>query len=397
MTQQHWWNPGIVDMPSMTVGSGVSGGFVRVEWGSISFAPNSFADEPPVKANISLDWGLDSANTLHIFDGEIYRRQYTNKAILYDIFEPEYDTKLLDEGVAPKDLETDEDEVVAKPLIIGTVTHMEPQRTGLTTEQKYYLPDVASGTLNWYDDGVLINDNWTYSEGIASRSIDIVGTTTLSATGTMTTLADVFAWAADRMGLDFVNVHSGDVSINYVAYSQELLLDFLDHISFYCGYQYTIKNDVLYLIDMTQANGEQDISEFDFVEITYDWPMPIKKYTATWTIKTADADTVTLIDEEKKVEIFTDNPIGDEKTVTIYDETVEAVTAKMNAIAAREAAVSISLSLPLDRLPNIGEKITFTDRKQQHNISGHLFVRSYSLNYSSKTLDLQGDGEITFS
>lgn len=395
MAQQYWWKPGIVSMPSMTVGSGIKGGFVRVDWGSISFAPNSYAAEPPPKATVELDWGIDSSNTLHIFDGEIYRRKYTNKSIDYDVFEPEYDTKALTEGVDVKSEVDDPDVDAYQPLIIGTVTYMTPQRTGLDTEQKYYMPDFA--TYDFFDSGVLINDNWTIAGGYAERSIDIVGGLTISGTGSMTTLNDVFSWAATQMGLGYENIHGGDVALNCVINSQMLMVDLLDTLAYYCCYQFYIKNDIIYLVDMNQDNGQQEIEEFDFVEISYEWPMPTKKYSASWSLSKFEVETTSLVDDPQKIEYFTPNPVGDETTVTPYDESITDVTAKIVAIAAQDAKVKISLSLPLDRLPSVGEKITFTDRKQAHNISGYLRVRSYSLNYGSKTLDITGNGEITFS
>jgi len=392
---QYWWKPGIISMPSMTVGAGVKGGFAKVEWGNIAFAPNSFVAEPPKKASVDLDWGLDSANTLHIFDGEIYRRGYTNREINYDIFEPEYDTKALSEGVDVKAESEDPDVEVAQPLVIGTVVYMAPQRTGLDTEEKYYMPDFA--TYDFFDDGVLINDNWTVAGGYAERSVAIVGALTISGTGNMTTLHDVFSWAAGEMGLNYVNVHGGDVALNCVITGQQLMVDLLDKLAFYCNYRFYIKNDTLYLVDMNQDNGEQEIEEFDFVEISYEWPMPVKKYSAAWTLQKFNASTSSLIADEKKVEHYTDNPVGDEVSITPYDQTIADVTEKIEAIAAQAAKVIISLSLPLDRLPSIGEKISFTDRKQAHNITGYLRVGSYSINYSSKTLDITGDGDITFS
>jgi hypothetical protein len=395
MTQQYWWKPGVVSLPSMSVGSGVKGGFVRVAWGSISFAPDSYASEPPAKATVDLEWGLDSSDTIHIFDGEIYRRSYTNKSINYDIFEPEYDTKALTEGVAVKNEIGDPDVTAFEPLLIGTVNYVAPQRTGLNTEEKYYMPDFA--TYDFFDDGVLINDNWTIGATYAERTVAIVGTLTISGTGNMVTLNDVFTWAATEMGLSYENIHGGDVALNCVVTSQMLMVDLLDTLAYYCSYQFYIKNDTIYLVDMNQDNGEQEIEEFDFVEIQYTWPMTIKKYSSAWTLKEFDATTTTLIDDPQEVEYFTDNPVGDKVTITAYDQTVDDVTTKIEAIAAQDAKVVIALSLPLDRLPAIGEKITFIDRKQSHNITGYLRVRSYSLNYSSKTLDLSGNGEITFA
>ena len=395
MAQQYWWKPGVVSLPSMTVGSGVKGGFVKVDWGSISFAPNSYSSEPPPKATVDLNWGLDSSNTIHIFDGEIYRRGYSNKSIDYDIFEPEYDTKALDEGTDVKSEVTDPDVDVVQPLIIGTVEYMAPQRTGLDTEEKYYMPDFA--TYDFFDDGVLVNENWTVAGGYAEGSVSVVGTLTISGTGNMTTLNDVFNWAATEMGLSYSNIHGGDVALNCVVTSQMLMVDLLDALAYYCCYQFYIKSDTIYLVDMNQDNGEQEIEEFDFVEIKYAWPMPRKQYSAAWTLKKFDPTTVTVIDDPQEVEHFTDSSVGDDVTITPYDQTVDDVTAKIEAIAEQDTKVIIELSLPLDRLPSIGEKISFTDRKQSHNITGYLRVRSYSLNYSSKTLDLSGNGEITFA
>jgi hypothetical protein len=207
----------------------------------------------------------------------------------------------------------------------------------------------------------------------------------------------VFTWAATEMGLGYENIHGGDVALNYVASSQMLMVDFLDAIAYYCSYQFYIRDDTIYLIDMDQDNGEQTIEEFDFVEISYEWPMAIKKYSAAWTLRKFDATSVSLIADEKEVEYFTDNPLGDEVSITVYDQTVDDATTKITAIAAQDAKVVISLSLPLDRLPAIGEKIEFSDRKQAHNIAGYLRVRTYSINYSANTLDIKGNGEIVFS
>jgi hypothetical protein len=273
---------------------------------------------------------------------------------------------------------------------------MPLQRTGLTSEEKYYMADFAS--YSFFDDGVLIDDNWTIGATYAERSVAIVGTLTVTGTGNMTTLDDVFAWATGEMSLGYVNVHGADVALNCGASSQMQMVDFLDAISYYCGYQFYIKDDVLYLVDMSQDNGEQEIEEFDFVNISYEWPMPTKKYSASWSVSEFDATDVTLVSADREVEHFpTDTPVGDEVSITPYDQTVADVTTKIEAIAARDAQVVIALSLPLDRLPSIGEKISFSDRKQSHTITGYLRVRSYSINYSAKTLDIKGTGEITFA
>ena len=84
----YWWEPAITKMPDMSLKRADRGGFVRVSWGSIGFAPNAFTGEPPAKAQIALDWGLVSSSLLHFFDGTIVRRGLANREGTYDLYEP---------------------------------------------------------------------------------------------------------------------------------------------------------------------------------------------------------------------------------------------------------------------------------------------------------------------
>ena len=386
--QQYWWAPGIVSMPAMSIGTGTGGGYARVTWGSIGFAPNAFIGPPPSPATISLDWGIVSSSVLHIFDGSIILRAYTSSEISYDLYEPVFDTKLLAEGTD----ETGED--VVQPLVIGTVNYMTPQRTGDDTLQRYYMPNFAS--YHFYDDGVLIDDHWAISGGYAERYINLVGSLSISGTGNMTTVSDVFAWAATRLGVAFVDVHGADTPLNCAVSSQQLLVDFLDKIAYYAGYQFTISDNVLTLVSVQQDNGEQTLDKYDSVSLTYSWPMPVKSYTANWTTRIFDAEAESLIDDDQEVIHYTGSTMGDEVTLSVYDEDPADVTDKITAIATMAQRVQVSLSLPLDQLPNIGEKINFVDRKLSHNISGYMRVRKYDLDYRGKKLNIQGVGEITF-
>ena len=387
----YWWEPAITKMPDMSLKRADRGGFVRVSWGSIGFAPNAFTGEPPAKAQIALDWGLVSSSLLHFFDGTIVRRGLINREGTYDLYEPEYDTKLLDEG-------TDESgNTVYKPLVMGTVNHMSPQRTGTDTEYRYYKPDFA-GTPNYYDDGVLIPDHWTdHGDGTISRSVALVGTLTMSGTGNKATLADLFSWAATRMGLTLKNVHGADEEINCVAYNQDLLVNYLDKVVYYCGYMFYVLDDVICLVSMDNDNGEQTVDKRD-VEVEYQWQMPVKKYTATWTTKVFNPATVQLDDEEHEYIKYPDHAVGEEVVINnLYDELEAKVQSRIDAIAARDVLVRVKLALPLDQLPPPGEKIIFTDSKGNNDISGYFRVMGRTINHASKTLDVEGDGEITFA
>jgi len=456
----YWWKPAIVSMPTMTLSLADRGGMLKIEWGDIAFAPDAFVGEPPGKADISLDWGLDSSRSIHLFDGTIIKRGWTDENIPYDLYEPEHAEKVLDEGMdeqntlditacasyaggaktqmttrTPHGLSADKEifvqdttdynggivvdsivsitefvveiaftstqtgvcsaNVVSRPLVIGTVEHMTPQRTGQASEEKYYFPDFASA--DYYDGGVIINDHWTDNgDGTVSRSLSIVDGLTKSGTGNMTTLADVFTWAAARMGLTLSNLHGADVPVNRVIYENRLLVDFLDALAYYCGYMCWILDGVLYLVDRDQDNGVQVISEADRVEKTYAWKMPVKQYTAEWTQRKFDAAAVELVDDERRVVKYMGNSIGEKVALSeVFDETITDVAARIDAISARDAMPTIKLSLPLDRIPCPGQRLEFSDTKGSCNITGYLRMCKYSINYKSKTLAIEGPGAIT--
>jgi len=399
-----WWEPKVIEMPSLELSRSNQGGYQKPSWGQVSFAPDTYTGRPPRKATVSLDWGLTYSGAIHIFDGTIFLRRYTTQQLVYDIFEPEYEIELLAEG-----LDTEDNDVV-QPLVAGSVEHMFPQRTGSDTEQRYYLPDftgsIGSG-INAYDDGVLINDSWTDNgDGTVSRSVDLVGQLTFSGTGNMTTLIEVFDWACGELGLTLDDsLADADVAIDAVITSQQYVLDFLDSLSWYCDHGFYVREGTLYLISNDVDNGSQAIGlgegDFDPINITYEWPQPVKKISAKWQTRYAkvDEDGSRIESQDHEVEVFSEfTAIGTEESVSkVYNFDETKVKSKLQSLIDRANLPQISLEIPLYRLPAYGERIDFVDLVNINPATGYVRCREVSLNYQNKSAHIKGDGEVTFT
>jgi len=391
-------------MPSLELSRASNGGYQKPSWGQISFAPDTYTGEPPRKAEISLDWGMTYSGSIHIFDGTIFLRKSTTQVLNYDIFEPEYEIDLLEEGT---DINGDE---TTQPFVIGRVEHMTPKRTGNDTERRYYLPDfsgsIGSG-IDVYDDGVLINDSWTDNgDGTVSRSVNIVGELTFSGTGNNTTLIEVFEWACDKLGLTLNDKFAATgVEVDAVIINQQYVLDFLDGIAWYCDHGFYIREGILYLISNDSDNGSQAIGlgegEFDPINITYEWPQPVKKISAEWQTRYAkvDEDGSRIESENHEVEVFSEfTAIGvEQSTSRIYNFDETKVGSKLQAIMDRANLPIISIEIPLYRLPIYGERIDFIDLVNINPATGYVRCRDVSLNYENKSASIRGDGEVIFS
>lgn len=398
-----WWEPKVIDLPSMDMGSSNQGGYMKPSYGQITFAPDTYIDGPPRKATVDLNWGLDYANSIKIFNGTIILRKYTTQELIYDIFEPEMETKLLETGT---DTEGNE---VNLPLVLGTVTHMSPQRTGDKSEQKYYFPDfngsIGDG-VDAFDDGVQINDNWTDNgDGTVSRSVDLVGELTFSGTGNKTGIIDLFDWACNNLEKLTLNSKiAKNTDLDCVITSQQYIIDFLDKISWYCDHGFYILNNILYLIHNDSDNGIQEVALSDGditpVKFTYHWAQPIKKYTAEWSTRYAKTDKngSRIESENYETKAFSEySTIGIEKKVSkVYNEANSKVKSRLKAILERENKPTIEVELPLFRLPRYGERINFTDKLNVNPVAGFVHCREFNLDYAAKTVILKGDGEINF-
>ncbi|GBC62482.1 hypothetical protein DENIS_3454 [Desulfonema ishimotonii] len=400
MTTRKFWNASILSLPSLELRSNADGGYISGNYGSVTFAPDAFSGAPPLKLDVDLRFGITSATAFLIYKGSLLLREYKPLEITYDVWEPERTEKLLDEG-------TDEngDDCVL-PLVIGTVNHMNPQRTGSDTTNTYHRPDFYGeiGT-DWhaYDDGVLIDDNWTDNgDGTITRSVDIVGELTFSGTGNITNIGQLFKWACDRLSLTFQNLHGGDIPLDCVITSQEILISFLERVAWYCGYIFYLYEDegvdVLRLVSLDQNNGVSYIEQFDAVSITYSWSdSRIKSYSAQWTVREAADGAIQEREIERKV-FGQSAVVGEELELPyVFNEDPELVETRLDWILAYEEKPVVQMDIPLIRMPQPGEEVWFSDRRIQVDAVGSMRITNINLNYKEKSVTLQGRGDVTIT
>jgi len=398
-----WWAPQVISMPSLEMRRSRHGGYMKPSWGRVGFAPDTYPSGPPRKAQIDLHWGLSFSGSVRLFDGTIVLRSMSTEQINYDIFEPQFEQKLLAQGVDIKNNDVD------LPLVIGDVVHVNPQRTGQASEQRYYLPDFAGfigSGINAYDDGVLINDSWTDNEdGTVSRSVNLVGELTFSGTGNKATMLDVFSWACSELGLSLDSDLARDVELDCVITSQQYVIDFLDELAWYCDHGYYILDGVLHLISNNDDNGSQRIGlgegEMDPVQVSYSWPQPVKKMSARWQTRHAvtDSDGSRIESEDHDVELFSEfNIVGtDENVSRVYNTDTDVIRERLQVLLDRMNMPRIEIEIPLYRLPRYGERIDFTDEVSVIQAEGYVRCREYSLDYKAKTVRVIGDGEVTYT
>ena len=397
MATLYHWKKGIINLPTLELRPD-TGGYITAKWGSLSVIPDMFNGPPKQKLNVALAYGQAYYVSIPLFSGTVLLKSYTKKSLEYEIYQPEITIKMLPDGV------DENSETIQIPLAVGTVTHMKLQRTGTVGIYKYYQPDFA-GSLgtDWhiYDDGVQIDDHWTDNgDGTMTRSVAIIGVATASGTGNKTDLEDVFTYGATRLGVDLVSPHDADINIDHVFYEDEFITDVLGGVAWYAGYQWYFGEDpetedvTLVLYDVEDQNGESNITGFDYVYLTYSWPDRIKTLSAEVTTYTYDEEHV------ETLKLDGDYPMaGQEQTLEfVYSEDSTRVATQLDWHLAYLQKPWVEVQLPFLRMPQHGEKVTFSDyRKQSVKVEDGVFrIEEISLNPKGRLMTLSGRADITF-
>jgi hypothetical protein len=398
MADLYRWQKGIRSLPSLELRRTV-GGYITAKWGSLVLIPDIFGGPPKEKCDVSLTYGQAFYVSIPLFSGTVLLRSYSRDRLEYEIYQPEIETMLLDAGV------DEAAEAVPIPLICGTVAHMQPQRTAdVSGKMTYYLPDFAGalGTdWHFYDDGVLIDDSWADNgNGTISRSVNIVGTLTASGTGTMTDIGDLFAYAATRLSVELVSPHDADIPIDHCFTSNEYVTDVLGKVSWYAGYQYYFGKDyesgdrTMTLIAADEQNGESEVEKTDFQYVNYSWPNRVK-------ILTANVTTYTASDEETETLTLygASSVAGREETLSdVYSENATRVQTQAAWHLAYLEKPLVEIRMPFLRMPQHGEKVTFTDTTKAGVIvtDGYFHIEDISLSPKDRIMTLKGRGTLTF-
>ena len=254
-----WWEPAIIGLDTVQRRLKRNyGGLLDLSWGSIAFAPDVFAADwpPPTSIPITLKWGKDDTTAVSLVVGTAHLTKVTRDEIEYEIYPPNYDADTLDSApdFTDENGNTETDRVY--PRAFGRVTHRRPLRVGDTTTYTYhkgYLAGTLGGDWFVYDDGVDVTANATDNgDGTFSLSAAPVGEVTVSGTGELATLVDIFSWAAGKLGLALDTTYARNPSpeVGFWLANQMKLVDLLDELSSFFSHFFYISDGTLYLVDM---------------------------------------------------------------------------------------------------------------------------------------------------
>jgi hypothetical protein len=372
----------------------------------MSVVPDAFGGPPKEKMDVNLRFGIGGwAYTVPLFDGTVVLQNYSRTALDYEIYQPEIKTKFLAEGTDT------EGNTVPIPLPVGDVAYMPLQRTGTDTEWRYYRPDFAGvlGT-DWhlYDDGVTIDGSWTENgDGTMSRSVSIIGELTASGTGSITDIAGLAEYAADRLGVAFISPHSGDVPVDHAFSADAYLIDVLGKVAWYCGYYYYFDEDPgtkerqLVLISADDQHGESDVTEFEYEYCRYTWPDRIKSYAAEVATRVADSSQSNGIREDVSnlLEYGQFPMVGAELTLSdVYSSDSDRVRTQLLWHLSYFEKPFVEIRMPLEYKPRHGEKITFRDTTKPGVIvnSGTFYISEISLSPKESKMTIGGRGDVLF-
>jgi hypothetical protein len=396
MAQLWNWEKGIISLPSLELRPD-TGGYITAKWGSLVLIPDLFGGVPKQKCEVKLDYGQAYYVSIPLFSGTILLKTYTREQLEYEIYQPEITVKLLDEG-------TDhEGKTVPIPLVIGTVNHMRPQRTGTDVEWKFYKPDFAGAIgTDWhlYDDGVSIDTQWTDNlDGTISRSVGIVGELTASGVGNMTDIHDLFVYGAERLDADLVSPHDADIELDHCFATNEYITDILGKVCYYAGYRFYFGKDfetgdrTMTLIAADDQNGESELTQYEYQTVTYTYPDRIK---------TLSCEITSYTPEEVKTTLSVDGDFqmaGQENTLSdVFSTDHEKVLTQLNWHLAYLQMPVVEIKMPFVRMPQHGEKITFSDyRKPGVKVdAGVFFIEEISLSPKERIMTLKGRGDVLF-
>lgn len=391
----YFWDAQIVSISRFDLQHGDSGGLVRPTKGSISLTPDLSFTSGTIRVYWS-DSGDDTALTL-VYTGYMLRTSITTTAVGYKIYEQQYGVDLLDDGV------DETGETVVVPMATGSVTHRTPQRTGTGTEYRYYKSGI-NGTkhTHWhcYDDGVDICANVTETAttgtGTFTLSVAPVGEVTVSGTGTVTDLDEWMAWACARLGYTYSGTLGKNPSpaLDFWADTQTPLATMIDQVAGYCNHIiYDDEAGTMRLVDRDANNGSRTVDEFGFFEAPLSEPNPIKLMRAAWTTRKKAAQVAVLQEERHEITVTGPVEVGQEITITAYNESEALVRAAMETLMSSWTQSRGEIVMPIgERLILPGQLVTWTDDQHPTPISVAIRARRLSYDFEQETVTVSGEG-----
>lgn len=408
-----YWVEKIIDISPLQFRlNNLYGGHVKASFGDVSLALDTFDDigiwPPPESADVSVVF-VDSSGSRHnLFSGSMMIQRLSRDGIEYQFYGETYNGEmLLDEGSGYSDQE-DETNEVAFPRAFGEVKYMKAVRlpdiedTGNQAYCNGYLAGDAGVDWFVYDDGVDITSH-VENEGDGTFEINHltlpIGEVTVSGTGELETIADVFEWAGLKLG---VTVDTSGVSafdLSYWAESQQVLIDFLDQIAAYCAKIFYIQDGTLYLMDMESTNGDDiDMDENEFFPASIAYQTPVSIIKSEWITRAPVEENIGVYVKDTKNEVsipgYCDD--GSEMTIEPYQTKKADVKAALAKILSYATSKRWEASIPLETtFPAPGQRITAIDMSMGKQIAIDMQVRDLEYDFSGGKIMISGDGVIS--
>jgi hypothetical protein len=304
-------------------------------------------------------------------------------------------------------------DMVPIPRALGAVYYAKCLRlpddgSSRPTYHNGYIAGSNGTDWNVFDDGVNIDANVVDNgDDTFSLTASPVGEVTISGTGQIATLSELYTWASatERLALSYSHSASLEASpspsISYWWDSQSLLIDVLSDISAYFRHLFYESGANLIAVEMSNANGTRSLVDgYDwFKDYYYEDPAPTSLIRAAWTHRNAVEETIGKYVKDTEVEETQESgyPYGAEDSVTPYQYTRANVSAALADLLTYALKTQVHLQIPVtDDLPVPGEQITFTDTDNfQQNLSVTMFCRNIRYDFENDTVEISGDGVLT--
>ena len=381
----------------------------EAEWNTSEVAYGDPSTWPPPREIFVKQYFTESDESalVILFDGVGHRAGFGDKSVRYELYGRRY-TKQFLSTVTDYNSET-----VPIPRALGAVYYAQVLRLPDDgSSRPTYHNGYLSGTngVNWsvFDDGVNIDanvvDNGDDTFGLAATP---VGEVTITGTGAIETLSELFTWATAESRLALSYAYSASLesspspSISYWADSQTLLIDMLSQISSYFRHLFYESGSNLVAVEMSKTNGTRSLIDgYDwFKESDYEDPPPTSLIRASWTQRNAVEETIGKYVKDEPVEETQDSdyPYGSEASATPYQYTRNAVSTSLTSLLAYNLKTQVNLKMPVtDNLPVPGEQITFTDTDNfEQDLDVTMFCRNIRYDFENDTVEISGDGVLT--
>lgn len=402
---ENFWDGNVMDFTPISFKlSEVHGGYCKMGFGSMSLSNDVFdspEDWPPPRTfSVKVEYTPDTeANAEILFAGTAFRSKWDRESITYDLYGDDYAVDLLEE------LEDYNGDTVPMPRAFGQIQHQAclrlPDVSGAPTYHKGYVAGTKGVDWHVYDDGVSIDANVTDNgDGTFSLSASPVGEVTISGTGTLESVDDIFTWACEtaRLNLTYDGSLVRDVSLACWITSQQTLLSFLDRIAAFTLNLFFIRAWHLVAVGMDTANGSGSLTEYDFFPSDYADPPPVATLKTQWTERQAVEETIGkyIKDVSREKTVKSDYYFGEARTVDTFSTMSTAANAGfLTAIIEKMNTPRARLSVPLaSGLPEPGKELTFVDESLIRPVTWTIKARDLTYDFDSETVVIEGEGTV---